>query len=161
MAWIIIDIDGVLNPFSARYNPQLQGFTEFSFGKNTAFLNHDLHTRWIQKLSQRASFVWGSAWAEESNDILRMLDQEGSWDWIPLQTEDVGLGTWKIKSVKRWVDENVPTDELVVWIDDELEGDAFTWAQQRGNMLAVQPDKFRGLQEEDFQQILLFLTNNR
>lgn len=157
MAYIIMDIDGVLNPTGAQHNPNLVGFIRMSADNAVAYLNPETHVRWINELSDHAQFIWGSAWAEQSNLILEMLNLPDRWDHIPLQYEDVGLGTWKIKPIRRWV-EALPADERIVWIDDDLEPDAFAWAEQRGNMLAIQPAPHRGMTEEDFQSILTFLT---
>jgi len=158
MTYIIMDIDGVLNPFGARYNAQL-GFTWLERNNTGVFLEPDMHTRWLKELSKDATFVWGSAWAEGSNLILELLELDMKWDWVPLETEDIGLGTWKLKSVKSWVEENVPAGEKVVWLDDELEGDAHEWAETRGNMLTICPDRYQGLTEEDFQNIHTFITS--
>lgn len=156
MAYIIMDIDGVLNPKGARYNSQLIGFQPMTIGDSTAYLNSKLHIRWITELSQHAQLIWGSAWEEDSNLILEMLGLSDRWDHIPLQYEDVGLGTWKIKPIRRWV-ENLPSEEKVVWVDDELEADAFAWANTRGNMLAIQPEDYQGMDESHFRTILEFL----
>ena len=156
MTYIIIDIDGVLNPFYARQNPEL-GFTWFEKDNKGVFLKPDMHEPWLKKLAEHADFIWGSAWAEGSNLLLEFLDIAPAWDWIPLDTEDVGLGTWKFKSVKRWIEANAP-DEKIVWLDDELEGDVFAWAEERGNMLAIAPERYTGLTEQDFQTIHDFVT---
>jgi hypothetical protein len=158
MTYIIMDIDGVLNPFGARYNTRL-GFTWLERNNTGVFLEPDMHSRWITKLSEDATFVWGSAWAEGSNLILDLLELDMKWDWVPLETEDIGLGTWKMKSVKQWVEDNVTAGEKVVWLDDELEDDAHEWAEARGNMLAICPDRYQGLTEEDFQNIHKFITS--
>jgi hypothetical protein len=157
MTYIILDIDGVLNPFYARYNPDLN-FTWLAEGNQGLFLKPDMHTRWLQKLSEHATIIWGSAWEKESNLVLRLLNIDDTWGWIPLDREDVGLGTWKLKSIKPWV-ESLPTNEKVVWLDDELESDVFIWAQERGNMLALAPNRAQGLTEEDFQRVYDFVVS--
>jgi len=157
--YIIIDIDGVLNPFYARYS-QLEGFTEYSAQKYSAFLNKELITSWFKKFKDAdVNLVWGSAWFQESNLILEMLDMDEKWECIKISTEDVGLGTWKIKSIRGWVEDNTSPNDLLVWIDDELEEDAFLWAAERGNMLAIKPAKESGLGETDFQEIWDFLES--
>lgn len=152
---IILDIDGVLNPFGARHNTEL-GFTWLERDNTGVFLKPDLHVPWIERLSEHATFVWGSAWGEGSNLLLELLGLDGQWGWIPLDRDDVGLGTWKLKSVKPWVDA-LPAGERVVWLDDELESDVFDWVEKRGNMLAVCPDRYEGLTEADFQRVYDFV----
>jgi hypothetical protein len=157
MTYIIMDIDGVLNPFGARHNTQL-GFTWFEKNNTGVFLKPDMHVKWLEELSKDATFVWGSAWAAGSNLLLELLDLNTTWNWIPLDEEDVGWGTWKIKSIRRWVEANADPAEKIVWLDDELEEDAFAWAEARGNMLAICPNRYEGLTEEHFKQIHSFVT---
>ncbi len=159
MPYIITDIDGVFNPFDAETATHLEGFTAYTFGGQEAHLHAELHRKWIHKLSDHATFMWASAWEEKSNLLLNMLDINQEWNRIPLQYEDVGLGTWKIKPVRQWVERNVPAGEKVVWLDDELEDDVFRWAAQRGNMLAVKPDSYSGATVEEFERIHTFLTS--
>jgi hypothetical protein len=157
MTIIIIDIDGVVNPINARYT-NLPGFFEHEDERFRAFLNPEVHGSWITELSKDACFIWGSAWEEHSNAILRMLKIDQEWDWIPMDYEDVGLGTWKIKAIRRWVEQNAP-DEKIVWIDDELEQDAFKWAEERGNMLAIAPNSHTGLTAEELEQVVSFVRD--
>lgn len=159
MGYIIIDIDGVLNPFDARYSG-IPGFSEHNAEKYHVFLNPEMHVKWLNKFRENHTLIWGSAWAEKSNLILQMLGIDDHWEWIPLDKEDVGLGTWKIKSIRRWV-ETLPETESIVWLDDELEGDAHKWSATRGNMLTINPDRYEGLTEKHFQTIDEFLNNSR
>lgn len=158
MGYIIIDIDGVLNPFDARHS-HIAGFSEHSAEKYHVFLNPEMHVKWLNKFRENHTFVWGSAWEEKSNLILQMLGIEDKWAWIYLDKEDVGLGTWKIKSIRRFV-ETLPETESVVWLDDELEEDAHAWSKTRGNMLTINPDRYEGLTEHHFRMIDKFLNNS-
>lgn len=159
MATIIFDIDGVLNPFDARFK-YVPGYFEHSNGQNNVFLNPDLMNPFLDDLEAAGhNIIWGSAWEDRSNQILEMLGRTSSWDYIPLDTEDVGLGTWKIKSVRRWVDANLPDNEPIIWIDDELEADAWAWGAERGNMLCISPKQYEGLDENLVNQMRAFLKN--
>lgn len=155
MPVIIFDIDGVFIPFYARHNPN----TEFIFvgsEKTGEFLHPTMQLPWLQQLSSQAKLVWGSA-REHPNAVLTLLKHPGEWEQIPLSREDVGLGTWKIKSVKKWVEEHVPAEEKLVWVDDELEEDVLRWFEARGNALAVIPTRDEGLTQEGFNRIQEFL----
>lgn len=157
MVTLILDIDGVFNPFDARYN-YVPGYFEHQDEHNRIFLNPELMNPFLDEVLKAGhSIIWGSAWEDRSNNVLKMLGRDEQWDYIPLDTEDVGLGTWKIKSVRRWVNENLTDNEPIVWVDDELEPDAEAWAEARGNMLCVTPNRFKGLNETHLQDIKNFL----
>ncbi len=155
MTIVILDIDGVLNPFGARYNYNLP-FREIG----SVFLLPEMQTPWIKKIKEHAKFVWGSAWEQNSNRLLEWLEleDEPDWEWIPMQWTDVGTGTWKIKAIRKYLkDAGIPDDEKVVWLDDELEEDAFLWASERGNMLCIAPDRYLGLTDEQYAEIYEFV----
>lgn len=153
----IIDIDGVLNPFYARQS-QLEGFQEFILPNNlhSVFLNLKLQVPYLKQMNEMSEIVWGSAWGANSNMLSEYLGLE-QLQWIPISNTDVGLGTWKIKSIRKWVEEHDGEYDKVIWIDDELESDAFEWAKERGRMLAVAPDRVNGLTKNEFESIVNFL----
>lgn len=158
MTYVIIDIDGVLNPFGARHNAQLN-FIWLEKENQGVFLKPDMHIPWITKISEHATFIWGSAWAKRSNLVLDVLELDQQWDYIPLvEPPEDFVGTWKLKSVKEWVENNAPT-EKIVWLDDELQEDAFQWSKGRSNMLTICPDRYEGLTEDDFKKVYEFIIN--
>jgi hypothetical protein len=66
-------------------------------------------------------------------------------------------GTWKLPSISDWVRNDVAPLEKVVWVDDELDEDAFAWAEKRGNTLLLKPDPAVGLTRDHVDTILAFL----
>lgn len=156
MTTIITDIDGVYVPFFARSNPEL-GFREYEGYGERAFLKPEMQKPWLETFMSKATLVWGSKW-KEPNKLLALLGINANWEKIEISNQDVGLGTWKIKSIRKWVEENLSPEEKLVWIDDELEEDAFEWARVRGNMLSVAPDRVIGLTQEQFEEIDHFIS---
>lgn len=164
---VILDIDGVIKPFtSARTlleepeNSWFEGETESGKFYLICF-NADRWRAFIERMrsavgDDEITFMWGSAWGIDSNTILKVLDYDERWPYIELSREDVGLGTWKIRSIQPVIESLNP--DRVVWVDDELEADAFELAEERGNMLAVKTERYAGLTDEQMDEIVDFLT---
>ena len=154
-----MDIDGVLNPFYARQNPELQeqGFTFLQKGKEGFFLNPQMHIKWFNKIGEHVTFIWGSNWGEESNLVLELLSIDQTWLHIPLVFEETYTGTWKLPSIREWVNTHTTTEDKIVWVDDELQADAFLWGNQNPQYLLIQPQKEVGLTEKDFEKIFKFI----
>lgn len=170
---IIFDIDGMFNPLYAQMrlnagiSEGLEGFARVDYQdpvtgyRHSAFLNPEVQNGWLDELAHYADFVWGSAWEPHANALLTMLGREGEeWPQIEIQHEDVGMGTWKIKSVRSYVEENFPAHQKVVWVEDEIEDDAYEWAEERGNMLIIKPVPKFGLRESEYQEILNFVKTS-
>lgn len=155
---VILDIDGVLNPYYITNNNRL-GYKETILEHNyLVYLNKELQNPYLKRISELSTIVWGSAWEELSNLLSPELEID-QLEWIPISRTDVGLGTWKIKSIKKWLDNNEQKFDKIVWLDDELEQDAFDWAEESGNMLCIAPNKERGLIRKDYEEIIDFLSD--
>lgn len=155
---VILDIDGVLNPYYITNNNRL-GYEETILEHNyLVYLNKELQNPYLKKISELSTIVWGSAWEKLSNLLSPELEID-QLEWIPISRTDVGLGTWKIKSIQKWLDNNEKKFDKIVWLDDELEQDAFDWAEESGNMLCIAPDKEKGLVREDYEEIIDFLSD--
>jgi len=155
---VILDIDGVLNPYYASENNPA-GFSGVTLKDNYyVYLNLDLQTDYLKRISELSTIVWGSAWEKLSNHLSEPLGMS-ELEWIPISRTNVGLGTWKIKSIQKWLDNNEQKFDKIVWLDDELEQDAFDWANESGNMLCIAPDKEIGLTKKDYEEIIDFLSD--
>lgn len=153
---LILDIDGVLNPFGFGDSAPV-GFSELVLSEGSkVFLNIPVHSAFLETVSRSSEIVWGSAWEDEANLLCEHFYMD-NFRHIPLSKEDVGLGTWKIRSIKNWVQENGENFKKIVWVDDELESDANDWAEERGDMMCVKTNPIKGLTIREFQKILNFL----
>lgn len=154
MSTIIIDIDGVLSPVTAGKQKLPEGYLLYTHEEAKAYLNVPQVKTWLENLIINHNVVWGSFRQEQSNHVLNMLGlAQYSLPYIPIDTNDVGLGTWKIKSIKKWLAENIPAEETVIWVEDELEKDAYLWAEQRKNMFLIKPELHIGLLPEHLNEI--------
>lgn len=168
-AILVLDIDGTINPFFARYtlesNPEkLPGFEEFRIdsevhGSANAFLQTNVLTDTFRKLQSRGvELVWGSAWNEGSNLILEMLQVPEVWPTIVFPEEmDFGMDieTWKLSTVKEYVESNYAETVPVLWMDDEIFSDAERWINSRsGGGFLFRPERHQGITESHWEEVL-------
>jgi hypothetical protein len=159
MTYFLWDIDGVFNPFMATDLIE-RGFVHF----DQDWISWDLdllnHGAWMRDLETKGKFVWASSWGDDSNALIKWFHLDSlHYPYIPLQMNDNHEGTWKLASVKDWVENQIPADEKVVWVDDEVENDAVLWVDSRPNTLLVRTDPAVGLTEQQYQRILDFLAS--
>ena len=71
---LLLDVDGVLNPFAAPACPP--GYTEHEFfpGEDPVRLC-TAHGPWLQELATRFQIVWATAWGADANRLLAPLLQ--------------------------------------------------------------------------------------
>ncbi len=121
---LLLDVDGVLNPFAAPARPL--GYTEHELfpGEDPVWLCA-AHGPWLQELSMRFQIVWATAWGADANRLLAPLLQLPElpvirFPPIPFQPRD------KLPAVIRFAGRRPLT-----WIDDALPAEAHAWAAKR------------------------------
>lgn len=153
--YIIWDIDGVFNPYLASDLIE-RNFKRYSQGWVEWDLNVETHGAWLQELEEMATFVWGSDWESESNLLAQWFRlKKNEYPHIPLPRGKIG---GKLAPVSRWIEDNVQPKQKVVWVEDELQDNAFQWAARRTNVLLVKPDPSVGLTYNQVQAIKSFLS---
>lgn len=173
-AVLILDIDGTINPFYARMAKEqgqaaFENFSEYAiedgaFGKASAFLEGELLVRLFGELKAAGvELVWGSAWNEGSNLALSMLGSEERWPAI-LFSDGIDFSpsimSWKLSTVRSYVETHYGGQMPLIWLDDELYEDAESWLASRGSeYLFISPDSNRGLTGSHWQQVLDFVAS--
>lgn len=173
-AVLILDIDGTINPFYARIakeqgQPAFKDFSEYAiedsvFGKASAFLEGELLKRIFGELKEAGvELVWGSAWNEGSNLVLSMLGIEDRWPTIDF-SEGIDFSpsimSWKLSTVRSYVENRYGDQMPLIWLEDELYEDAEAWLASRGSeQLSISPDRNRGLTRAHWQQVLDFVAS--
>lgn len=130
MRYLLLYIDGVFNPFMGEDLPG-RGFVVYQNGWVTWAVDLVHHAEWLRAIEEEVTIVWASSWEEESNKLASFFGLENAdLPYIHLRRTD--SPTWKLESVREWVDSNTSSGDQVVWVDDELESDAFAWAETVG-----------------------------
>lgn len=155
MTSILIDIDGVLNPFLAWNLPE-RGFSKVNHTWGSWQLNSKLHSPWFKELAKYSELVWCSSWEDESNIIARYFELP-DMPFVKLSGSATSSahGTWKLPYVEDYL---AKKDEKIVWLDDEFQTDAFHWAKQRTQTLLIECDPSTGFTQLQYEQVLNFIS---
>lgn len=156
--YIIWDIDGVFNPHMAT---DLRERQFIRFNKDWVSWDLDIvhHAAWVRELEDYADLIWGSTWGEESNALAGWFHlQKTGYPHIPVPGGGSMLVTAKLPAISQWIEQNVSSQQKVVWVDDELFSDAFDWAAQKPNVLIIHTDAAVGLTLEQVDRMKAFLS---
>lgn len=153
MKHLLLDIDGVFNPFLCP-NLTERGFILYQSGWITWSIDLINHASWLRNVENDVNIVWVSSWLEDSNHLSAMFGLYNAL--LPhVELSRTGKGdTWKLDSVKEWVKNNTSPEDTIVWIDDEVYSDAFEWADRNNNILIIKTDPAIGLTEDEWQRML-------
>jgi len=145
---LLLDVDGVLNPFAAPACPP--GYTEHEFfpGGEPVRLCQ-AHGPWLAELADRFEIVWATAWETEANRRLAPL--------LGLPP----LPVIRFPAVPFHPREKVPAvigyagDRPLVWLDDAHQPETYAWAAQRhAPTLLIAIDPAEGLTRPVIEQAL-------
>lgn len=121
---LLLDVDGVLNPFAAEICPD--GFREHSLfpDEGPVRLNH-VHGPWLVGLAEKYEIVWATGWEDDAHRVLSPI---------------LGLPQFPVirfPPVPFHPREKVPAiaalvrDRAAAWVDDALTPEAYEWAGDR------------------------------
>lgn len=140
--FLLLDVDGVLNPFGAARRPE--GFTRYELMGYEVWLSRR-HGAWLNGLAAWFDLVWATTW---EHDAPRLIAPRVG---LPLDlaviefSEGAAAQTWKLPDVQGFVG-----DRPLAWVDDDLGPDAFAWAEQRETpTLLIRTEPSVGLTEQD------------
>jgi HAD domain in Swiss Army Knife RNA repair proteins len=160
-AVIFLDVDGVLNPqihwdaMSGLPGPELR--------------LQEAHLALAQELSTLGRIAWVSTWSVEQTFALGSAiglpadTPTVSFSEPPADRSNIATPTWKLPFVERWLSRQERIEErsyqAVVWIDDDLHGDADKWANASSALtLLIRTDPDTGLTESGVARVRRFLT---
>jgi hypothetical protein len=138
---LLVDFDGVLNPFAATRCPS--GFTEYGLdefpGEDPVRLNR-AHARWLRDLAHHYEMAWVSACPEDLNLYCERLIQLAPMPRVPMPPTPFDPDA-KVGAVDAFVG-----GRAVAWLDDDFGDVARHWARdRRAPTLLVDVDPAIGL----------------
>jgi hypothetical protein len=150
---VLVDVDGVLNPFAAPACPP--GYTEHDFfpGEEPVRMC-PAHGSWLQELATRFQLVWATAWGEHANRLLAPLLQLPvlpviAFPPVPFHPRD------KLPPIIRYAGRRP-----LAWIDDALPPEAHAWAASRRTpTLLISVDPAEGLTRPVIDRALQWAEN--
>ena len=156
-ALILLDVDGVLNPSVS---------SDRALGSHRLMLEPE-REELVHRLAAVGTIVWATTWPPKLTSVL--ADDLG----LPAGTEAIVFGgglprdprfpgqTGKLQPVAVWLERAGERFDIdaVVWIDDNLRGDAVDWArEQRIPFHLVVPESAAGLTADEVAGAEAFLA---
>lgn len=145
---LLLDLDGVLNPFAAPVCPD--GYLEQEFFASDEPTRYcAAHGAWICELVAAGELWWATGWGEKANELyLPLLGVQ------PLPVVDFPLAPFETEMKLPGV-MAVVGDRPVAWIDDDHTDAARRWAVERpAPTLLVSVDPAVGWTRADVDQVL-------
>lgn len=139
--YLLIDVDGVLNPFGTGRAPD--GFARHKLFGYDVWLS-PRHGLWLNALATWFDLVWATTWEHDAPRLIAPILKLPTH--LPVIEFRQSEGeTWKLGDVAHFVG-NKP----LAWIDDDLFDDAFAWADQRSApTLLIRTSPSVGLTEQE------------
>ena len=152
---LLVDVDGVLNPFCFEKPPE--GFETYEmFPKDEEpVLLSEIHGQWLRELSHAYRMVWVTAWGEEANRLISPVFGLPRWPTIPFPPIPFDPAE-KVPAVQQFVD-----DQPCAWIEDNMTSEASDWAAHRqAPTLLISTNPAMGLVKEMVDRLLDWNQSN-
>lgn len=148
---LLLDVDGVLNPFPATP----EGYLEYELfpGDGEPVRLCSRHAEWLRELAAVFEIAWASGWGEAANEVICPIFDLPPFPVVPFpavpfQPRD------KVPAVAAFTGER-PT----AWVEDIVTGEARVWAAQRvAPTLIVEVSSTFGLTREIVEELLAWGT---
>ena len=136
---LLVDVDGVLNPWLAMRCPD--GFREYSFFPGERVLLSPGHGELLTSLTPAYELVWATAWEHRANWLICPVLSIPELPVIEFPLDGRDLYFRKLPAVIHAVG-----GRPCAWIDDAHEPDHYAWAATRGvPTLIIDIDPAEGL----------------
>ena len=128
---LLIDVDGVLNPFTAQVVPE--GFSEHRL-KGARVLLSARHGDWLRELSADFDLTWATTWEADANTFIGPLIGLPELPFIGFSPPDPTYEgyTLKLPDVISFAG-----DRPLAWVDDDLSADVRYWSHWRRTQLGI------------------------
>jgi hypothetical protein len=121
---LLVDVDGVLNPWLALECPD--GFHEYSFFPGERVLLSEGHGDLLRSLATSFELVWATAWEHKANRFICPVIALPELPVIEFPLAGPDYLFRKLPAVIDYVGERP-----FAWIDDEHQPDHYVWARER------------------------------
>jgi HAD domain in Swiss Army Knife RNA repair proteins len=139
---LLVDVDGVLNPWAADTCPD--GYQEYDFFPGERVLLSPGHGELLTRLAEQFELVWATAWEHRANRFICPVIAIPELPVIEFPLHGRDFMFRKLPSVIAAVG-----DRACAWIDDAHEPDHYQWARERqAPTLIVDIDPAEGLTAE-------------
>ncbi|MGI5238919.1 hypothetical protein [Dactylosporangium sp. CA-139066] len=155
MAVLLLDLDGVLNPFAAPTCPE--GYQERVFFEGEEPVRYcTAHAAWIEELAAAGELWWATAWGDHANELYLPALGLQPLPFVPFPPVPFAPEL-KVPAV-----DAVVGDRPAAWIDDNHTETGHRWAADRpAPTLLVSIDPAVGLTRTDVDRVLTWAAEHR
>lgn len=144
---LLVDVDGVLNPWEAEFCPV--GYAEYEFFPGERVMLCPAHGELLTSLAESFELVWATAWEHNANRLISPVLGLPQLPVVEFPLSGRDLYFRKLPSVIEAVG-----DRPCAWIDDVHLPDHYEWARGRGvPTLIVDIDPAEGLTRAVAEQL--------
>jgi hypothetical protein len=149
---LLIDVDGVLNPFVPAGAALPEGYAAYHLGGQRVVLSVQ-HGIWLHELAKHFDLAWVTTWEAEANALVGpIMGAPHDLPFIEFRERSVDGWTWKLPAVRRFAE-----DRPMAWLDDDPGPDAEAWASSRvAPTILVAPDPSVGWTVAEFEELMAF-----
>lgn len=160
---LLMDVDGPLNPFQARWfrHSPRHGYAVYQLtpagGMTYRVVLNPAHGRDLDELSNAFDLAWATTWQHDANRLISpLLGLPDDLPVVPLRmpAHHVGRWCWKTDQIADWVG-----DRPFAWFDDEINRatrDRLAYAPGMGEHLALRIEPHIGLRPTDIERLRVF-----
>jgi hypothetical protein len=151
--YLLLDVDGVLNPFAAEVCPE--PYREYAFfpGEEAVRLA-EVHGEWLRDLGEMFDLVWATGWMHQAD---RLIAPTLGLPRLPVIVFPPGPfdPAAKVPAIHSYVG-----DRPVAWLDDLITPEAEVWAAERtAPTLLVSVDPTIGLTAGAVEELKVWAAN--
>lgn len=145
---LLLDVDGVLNPFASDVCPAT--YQEYPFFPDEEPVRLcPAHGDWLRELASRFEIVWATGWGDEANRLIAPVLQLPQLPVVPFPPIPFEPRE-KVPVIAVYVG-----SRPAVWIDDAFTPDGYAWASTRESpTLLIDVDPAEGLTRAAVDQSL-------
>ncbi|SCL31398.1 hypothetical protein GA0074692_3105 [Micromonospora pallida] len=149
---LLLDIDGVLNPYGAPDPPV--GFTDHHLFPGEAPIRvNPAHGAWLSAAGEVLDVAWASSWNDEANQLLAPLLRIASLPVVTMPPAPFDPGA-KVPRIAAYAGRRP-----AAWIDDLHTPEAYDWAADRAApTLLITADPAIGLTRQSIDQVIAWAT---
>ncbi|MEX2458193.1 MAG: HAD domain-containing protein [Actinomycetota bacterium] len=156
---LLIDVDGVINAFGRPKGSRRRVVGPYELAVPRGTIGR------LRRMIRPFDPIWATTWAEHAPAYISPLigGVGAGWDHIafPYETTDPRVRrTWKLAGLLTWAELDENAERPLVWVDDDLDEDAFEWAAARAlsgvPTALVKTDGIHGLTDREVTIALEF-----
>ena len=150
--YLLLDVDGVLNPFAAEVCPESYREYDFFPGEEAVRLA-EVHGEWLRDLADTFDLVWATGWGHQADRLIAPTLG------LPRLPVIVFPGVRFVPAAKVPAIHSFVGDRPLAWLDDVITSEAQIWAAERSvPTLLVPVDPTIGLTERTVEELRVWAS---